>query len=55
MRHLVTELFVLLVAVGLSGPVFAQQPSPDAPAQPAAAEEARERACRGARGAKPLG
>ena len=36
MRHLITRLSVLLVAVGLSGSAFAQQPSPDASAQPAA-------------------
>jgi hypothetical protein len=41
MRHLVARLAVLLVAVGLSGPALAQQPSPDPPAQPAAAREAR--------------
>ena len=41
MRHLVARLSVLLVAVGLSGSAFAQQPSPDAPAQPAAEEESR--------------
>ena len=40
MRHLTTRLSVLVVTLALSGPVFAQQPSPDAPAQPAA-EEAR--------------
>ena len=40
MRHLVTRLSVLLVAVALSGPASAQQPSPDASAQPAAAEDA---------------
>src|SRR3954451_24705615 len=37
MRPLVTRLSLLLVALGLSGPVLAQQPSPD----PAAQEEAR--------------
>jgi hypothetical protein len=42
MRHLVTELLVLLVAVGLSGPALAQQPSPDPSAQPPAERE-RER------------
>ena len=41
MRHFVTRLSVLLVAVALSGSAYAQQPSPDASAQPAAAEESR--------------
>ena len=41
MRHLVTRLPVLLVAVALSASAYAQQPSPDAPAQPAAADEPR--------------
>ena len=41
MRHLVTRLSTLLVAVGLSGSAFAQPPSPDASAQPAAEKEAR--------------
>jgi hypothetical protein len=34
MRNLVTGLLVLLVAVGLSGPALAQQPSPGPSAQP---------------------
>ena len=41
MRHFVTRLSVFLVAVGLSGSAFAQQPAPDPPAQPATAKEAR--------------
>ena len=41
MRHFVTQLSVLLAAVALSGPAYAQQPSPEASAQPAAAEESR--------------
>src|SRR4029453_5832347 len=40
MRDLVTRLSVLVVAVGVSGAAFAQEPSPDATAQPAAAEDA---------------
>ena len=29
MRHLVTDLLVVLAAVGLSGPALTQHPSPD--------------------------
>ena len=41
MPHLVTGLLVLLVAVGLSEPALAQQPSPDPSAQPPAERETR--------------
>jgi len=41
MRHLVTRLSLLLVAVGLSGTAFAQQPSPDPSEQPAAESKPR--------------
>jgi hypothetical protein len=41
MRYIFTRLSLLVIAVAMSGPAFAQQPSPDAAAQPAAAKEAR--------------
>jgi len=41
MRHFVTQLQVLLAAVALSGPAYAQQPSPEASAQPDASGDPR--------------
>ena len=40
-RDIRIRLSVLFVVVGLSGPAFAQQPSPDASAQPAEQKESR--------------
>ena len=41
MRHLTVRLLLIVAAVVLSASAYAQQPSPDAPAQPAAQEEKR--------------
>ena len=44
MSYLMTRrLLVLLAAAGLSAPAFAQQPTPEPPAQPAAEKEADAR------------
>src|SRR6478752_2641190 len=41
MRHLTVRLLMILAVVVSSASAYAQQPSPDAPAQPAAQEEKR--------------
>ena len=41
MRHRITRLLVIFTALALSASAYAQQPSPDAPAQPAAEKEGR--------------